>query len=317
MQTVQGESSNTYPIRMPGVNITQDEVYLCTGVEVGAENRYWVSGFSPLVTPGTVHHMGVTFCSERPVVAQSSLAWNCGEGDNPVMEPGLPFSNECKNSRNTYVWSQGGAPLMLPPDTGFPIGGDTAVQYIILQIHFVNNSHNEPSLDNSGVNIHFNNKRPSNSAGVISVLLSPTVPAGAEVVIEGGCQLAQDKTLRLVSFLAHTHSLAKEVTAWRVRREREEMKWDLIGSVPGNSPQSFRTVASPGMMLSTGDWIAVSCAMSSNRTWDTTMGPSSNQEMCNLYLVYMVKGDHTNVLMGRSTCWSPLGQTWSKMGLSV
>ena len=77
------------------------------------------------------------------------------------------------------------------------------------QIHFVNNSHNEPSLDNSGVNIHFNNKRPSNSAGVISVLLSPTVPAGAEVVIEGGCQLAQDKTLRLVSFLAHTHSLAK------------------------------------------------------------------------------------------------------------
>ena len=39
MQTVQGESSNTYPLIMPGVNITQDEVYLCTGVEVGADNR--------------------------------------------------------------------------------------------------------------------------------------------------------------------------------------------------------------------------------------------------------------------------------------
>jgi len=69
------------------------------------------------------------------------------------------------------------------------------------------------------------------------------------------------------------------------------------------------------MTLSIEDWVAVSCTLSSNRTWDTSMGPSSNQEMCNMYLVYRVKGDHEGLLEGRNTCWSPLGQTWKRMGL--
>ena len=103
-----------------------------------------------------------------------------------------------------------------------------------LQIHYVNTSH---TVDSSGVNIHFSPERPRYSAGVLSVLLSPAVPAGAEVVVEGGCQLGQDKTLQLLYFLGHTHSLAK------VRgRDSSELspctRWSLLGGSGGRRRRS-------------------------------------------------------------------------------
>ena len=33
-------ASDTYPLRMPSVNITKDQVYICTGLEVGPEHKY-------------------------------------------------------------------------------------------------------------------------------------------------------------------------------------------------------------------------------------------------------------------------------------
>ena len=33
-----------------------------------------------------------------------------------------------------YLWSRGGEPVSLPPDIGFPVGGDTRHQHLVLQV---------------------------------------------------------------------------------------------------------------------------------------------------------------------------------------
>ena len=35
-----------------------------------------------------------------------------------------------------YLWSRGGRAVTLPPDTGFPVGGASKVQYLVLQVSF-------------------------------------------------------------------------------------------------------------------------------------------------------------------------------------
>ena len=51
--------------------------------------RFWITGFNPKMVPGTVHHMAVAGCSERPPRTDHNV-WNCGANGNPVLEPQYP-----------------------------------------------------------------------------------------------------------------------------------------------------------------------------------------------------------------------------------
>ena len=51
--------------------------------------RFWITGFNPKMIPGTVHHMAVAGCSERPPATDHNV-WNCGANGNPVLEPQYP-----------------------------------------------------------------------------------------------------------------------------------------------------------------------------------------------------------------------------------
>merc|ERR1711915_971754 len=84
-------------VTLPSVNVTVNEVYLCTGLYVGS-NQFWISEFLPTVNTLSVHHLGVTVCSEQPKVSLQSSVWNCGEGRNPVRQQNLPFSNVSQES---------------------------------------------------------------------------------------------------------------------------------------------------------------------------------------------------------------------------
>ena len=125
-----------FPLRMPEVRPTVSEVYLCTAAEVGSTSSYWLTGFSPSSTPGTVHHMAVVGCGAEAAATPANL-WNCGSGGAPRLQPGLPAAPPCPRGAHTttlYLWSRGGAPYTLPPDTGFPVGGSSRVTHLVLQV---------------------------------------------------------------------------------------------------------------------------------------------------------------------------------------
>ena len=75
-----------FPLRLPEIRPTRNETYLCTGVEVGRAGRFWLTGFSPVSVPGSLHHLIVAGCSERPPRTKHNV-WNCGTAGNPVLEP--------------------------------------------------------------------------------------------------------------------------------------------------------------------------------------------------------------------------------------
>ena len=118
--------------------------------------------------------------------------------------------------------------------------------------------------------------------------------------------MEEENELEPLAFLGHTHSLGTLVQLYRVREKR----WDLLGEVLGNQPQSFYSVKNLG--LKKGDWLAGRCWMKSSRRWDTKHGLSSQDEMCNIYLVYRV---HGNLLKGNTHCITQHGTGWQGLGL--
>ena len=54
--------------------------------------RFWITGFNPKMVPGTVHHMAVAGCSERPPRTDHNV-WNCEAdreywaGDQDISRP--------------------------------------------------------------------------------------------------------------------------------------------------------------------------------------------------------------------------------------
>ena len=72
---------------MPEIRPSRNETYLCTGVEIGSAGRFWLTGFTPVGRPGSLHHIIVAGCSQKPPSTKHNV-WNCGAGGNPVLEPG-------------------------------------------------------------------------------------------------------------------------------------------------------------------------------------------------------------------------------------
>ena len=129
--------ASKFPVRMPLVTPTVDEVYLCTQVHIGHDTPYWLTGFTPVFTPYKVHHMVLSGCATRPMKGEHKV-WNCGHSEHPTQEPGLEHSTTCVDggagSRSLYVWSDRGGEFHLPPDMGYPVGENTRYQYLVLQV---------------------------------------------------------------------------------------------------------------------------------------------------------------------------------------
>merc|ERR1712106_1161006 len=160
------------------------------------------------------------------------------------MEPGLSHSTTCvdgrQGSRSLYVWSNRG------------------------------NEYHPPKADTSGIDLHYTAVAPSRSAGMISLHLSPMVPAHSTIVEEGGCRVQEQRKIQPVAMLGHTHSLGTTVQLWRVR----DGMWDVLGSVDGREPQSFYNISGE-MSLVQEDWLAGRCRMVSDKDTDTRHGLAS------------------------------------------
>ena len=53
------------------------------------------------------------------------------------------------------MWSRNGTGIDFPQDSGITIGGQSQIQLLVLQVHYINNSNIPPSGDQSGVMVHY------------------------------------------------------------------------------------------------------------------------------------------------------------------
>ena len=139
-----------YPVIMPLVTPSVNEVYLCTSVDVSndAKNSFWIRGFEPKVQNRIVHHIALAGCYENPINDRAPLnIWNCGGSNSNAIDTKYPIGSVCsyrdtnrpiKNVDTTlYLWSRNSSKLMLPLDVGFKFGGNSRIKHFVLQVRYI------------------------------------------------------------------------------------------------------------------------------------------------------------------------------------
>ena len=132
-----------YPVVMPLVMPSINEVYLCTTVDVSQGNTsFWIRGFEPRVDSGTVHHMILAGCNQNPRNERATKnIWNCGgQNADMVVDNSYPRGLVCNDKgsveKTLFLWSRNGSKLMLPRGVGFKFGGGSQIRHLVLQVTF-------------------------------------------------------------------------------------------------------------------------------------------------------------------------------------
>jgi peptidylglycine monooxygenase len=148
--------------------------------------------------------------------------------------------------------------LTLPEGVGFRVGGDSGIDWLVLQVHYAVVNHIPPTGDVSGVSLRYTNVKQPRSAGVLFLGTNGRIPSKATTKMEAACQIYEDvrsreemfvladvlhgqilyfqKVVHPFAFRVHTHRLGRVVSGWRVKDRQE---WELIGKENPQMPQMF------------------------------------------------------------------------------
>uniref|UniRef100_A0A672MZE4 Peptidylglycine alpha-amidating monooxygenase n=1 Tax=Sinocyclocheilus grahami TaxID=75366 RepID=A0A672MZE4_SINGR len=258
-------------IRLPGVIPTESDSYYCMAVPVPTSQEAYIVDFVPHATMDTAHHMILYGC-KTPYATQGY--WDCGK------ELGT-----CRDqTKIMYAWARNAPPTKLPKDVGFKVGGDTRINYFVLQIHYgdVKNFRDHHS-DCSGLTLRMTSKRQPFIAGMYLMMSVDTViPPGKKVTNADIACTYTSSPMYPFAFRTHTHSLGKVVSGYRVRNGQ----WTQIGRQSPLLPQAFYPVTNT-IDVRNGDILAARCVFTGEgRTAVTQIGGTSNDEMCNFYIMY-------------------------------
>merc|ERR1711879_582552 len=234
-----GLATQDFPLMMPNVRPSQEEAYMCTPVRITDTETFYVTGFKPNATAHTAHHMLIYGCEE------------------PEAEEGLELHPPCaKGNQIIYAWAMDAPELKLPPDTGFRMGKDTNIKYLVLQVHYANIDQIRESGDDSGVVLHYTDEEQPQTAGVILLGTGGMAPGHSTTFFETACSVDDARTIHPFAFRTHTHSLGMVVSGWKVT---EGKNWDLIGKKSPKDPQMFYPIKDSSMTLTHGDILAARC----------------------------------------------------------
>lgn len=97
----------------------------------------------------SVHHMLLYGC-DAP--GSEEDVWNCGgemamNGEETTVKMPVCQGDE----KIIYAWAHNAPNLELPEGVGFEVGGDSPIQYLVLQIHY--NDHITDKRDYSGLTL--------------------------------------------------------------------------------------------------------------------------------------------------------------------
>ncbi|KAI1905165.1 hypothetical protein AGOR_G00013330 [Albula goreensis] len=272
----------TLDIRMPAVVPTVSESYLCVAAPVPTARDLYIVDFVPHATMETAHHMLLYGC-RKPFSTDGS--WDCGSDQGTCED----------EAKIIYAWARNAPPTKLPRDVGFKVGGDTRITYFVLQIHYGDvSSFRDNHRDCSGLTLRMTSKPQPFVAGMYLMMSVDTViPPGNKVTNADIACSYKSYPMYPFAFRTHTHRLGKVVSGYRVR----DGKWTLIGRQSPQLPQAFYP-ASNQMDIRYGDKLAARCVFTGEgKTTSTYIGGTSDDEMCNFYIMYYMDSKHANPYM--------------------
>lgn len=306
-----------FPISMPYVRpqLPNHESYLCTGVAVQQDTELYITGFTPLASKHTVHHLMVIGC-EAPVSGVEMNLWNCGGSlhETQLPSPGSTCPGSAA-SQVLYMWSLDADSLMFPDNVSLSVGGNSSIQHLVLQVHYISNLHIPSTGDQSGVVVEYQDTPTPYSAGIVSLHVHGVVPAGDTAQWDSACRLLGIAAVQPWAYLGHTHHHGRLVTGWRVA---EDMTWSSLGRADPRHPQRFNSVTSHDLLYP-GDILASRCVMQPDPDQhnEVKQGLSSNMEMCDFFLYFFTRReDIINSPVGQQcTNKGPPEVSWLTMGL--
>ncbi|XP_044030771.1 peptidyl-glycine alpha-amidating monooxygenase isoform X3 [Siniperca chuatsi] len=264
-------------MRMPGVVPTGSDTYLCMAFPVPTSRDAYIVDFIPHASMDTVHHM-LLFGCQTPV--STSSYWDCGS-----------VQGTCEDEASImYAWARNAPPTKLPKDVGFKVGRNSGMSYFVLQIHYGDvSAFRDHHRDCSGLTLRMTSKSQPFIAGIYLLMSVDTVILPGKKVTNA--DIACDYTSYPIypfAFRTHTHHLGKVVSGYRIR----DGKWSLIGRQSPQLPQAFYP-ANKEVNVKYGDTIATRCVFTGEgRTSKTYIGGTSNDEMCNFYIMYYMDSKH-------------------------
>nr|XP_057916234.1 peptidyl-glycine alpha-amidating monooxygenase isoform X1 [Doryrhamphus excisus] len=274
-------------VRMPGVIPDQSDTYLCMAFPVPTGQTAYVVDFMPQASMNTVHHM-LLFGCKTPVSTTSY--WDCGSAHGT-----------CKDDASIlYAWARNAPHTKLPKDVGFKVGRKSGVTYFVLQIHYGDvGAFQDHHRDCSGLTLRMTSKPQPFIAGIYLLMSMDTVilPGKRVTNADVACDYAS-YPIYPFAFRTHTHRLGKVVSGYRIRNG----EWSLIGRQSPQLPQAFYPT-NHDVDVKYGDMLAARCMFTGEgRTEETYIGGTSDDEMCNFYIMYYMDSKHAVPYM---SCMEP------------
>ncbi|XP_033634799.1 peptidylglycine alpha-hydroxylating monooxygenase-like [Asterias rubens] len=266
-------------LTMPGVRPPKPDTYYCYSMPLSDDISVSIVGYDPLAQKNTAHHMILFGCSMPGGIDD---VWNCGEmegaGGNPPCLMG---------EKILYAWAMDAPALKLPNDVGFEVGGITGIDYLVLQVHYNNvDKFKDGSRDYSGIDMQMTFQQQEHKAGVYFMVTNDgNIKAHETTNLEAACLYDDASVLYPFAYRVHTHKLGEVVSGYRIRND----EWEEIGKRSPQLPQMFYPVSNPDFTVEKGDTLAMRCTFESDRNTDTFIGPTTNDEMCNFYMMYYTK----------------------------
>merc|ERR1711997_319767 len=162
-----------FPLMMPMVKPTAEESYICTPIRLSDTQTFYVNRFTPNASAHTAHHMLIYGCDEP---GSTDMAGNCGE--MAQAQEGMELHQPCKaGNQIIYAWAMDAPELKLPPDTGFRMGKDSNIKYLVLQVHYAHIDMIPAAGDDSGVILHYTDEEQPQTAGVMLLGTGGMTPA--------------------------------------------------------------------------------------------------------------------------------------------
>lgn len=203
-----------------------------------------------------------------------------------------------------FGWALDAPAVEMPLQVGFKIGGNSGIDFLVLQVHYGNTTifRNNPDItDDSGIvleTVSGSDTGITKMAGIYLLLSTGYVPRGvSRHSME--CLIGEDKVIHPFRFRTHTHKLGTKVAGYK-KPARTSTDYNnqldssyepvLIGEHNPQEPQMFYPVEDKSLVISRGDRIHAYCDFNNTRDHTVYIGATGNDEMCNFYMMYWTEG---------------------------
>lgn len=313
-----------FTVRVPDIKPERTEQYLCTAQRVPPSKvGHYVVGVDPVANVNYVHHMLIYGCQLPGVQRRDTpnLTWECGSmqarGD---LEDGAeskyingPVCDPEGEEQLMYGWALEAPGLKMPKGVGYKIGGDTDLNYIVIQVHYgnVHKFQELPDLtDNSGLILETKPAGPNSGitkrAGVLLLFSYGYVETGKSRH-EVWCQIEEDIVIHPFKYRVHTHRLGTKVYGAKIGNSRNKYPYKrktenndlIIGQGNPQKPNMFYEVKNKNLTLTQGDSVYAYCDYYNPTTKEVVIGPKATDEMCNYYVLYWTE---SSKLLDKKIC---------------